>query len=88
VPLSGTVCGDPVALSTMVTVPLRAPVAVGVKVTLSVQDDETPRDPPQFVAGTVVTAKSPLMVTLVMVNVAVPILVSVTGMTELVVPKS
>ena len=37
VPVSGTVCGDPLALSVMVKVPVRVPVAVGVKVTLMVQ---------------------------------------------------
>jgi hypothetical protein len=37
VPVIVIVCGVPVALSLMVTAPVRAPVAVGVKVTLIVQ---------------------------------------------------
>src|SRR5271167_2806495 len=37
VPERATVCGLPVALSEMLSEPLRAPLAVGVKVTLAVQ---------------------------------------------------
>jgi hypothetical protein len=37
VPVSATLCGLPVALSEMLKVPLRVPVAVGLKVTLTVQ---------------------------------------------------
>ena len=37
VPVSGTVCGLPWALSVNVSVPVRAPSAVGVKVTFIVQ---------------------------------------------------
>src|SRR5260370_619056 len=37
VPVSGTVCGLPAALSMMVKVPMRVPAAVGVNVTLIVQ---------------------------------------------------
>ena len=38
VPLSDTVCGEPTALSTIVKVAEREPAAVGVKVTLMVQE--------------------------------------------------
>jgi hypothetical protein len=37
VPLRATLCGEPVALSVMVSVPVRVPVVVGVKVTEIVQ---------------------------------------------------
>ena len=37
VPVNDTACGLPVALSLTVTAPERAPVAVGVKLTLMVQ---------------------------------------------------
>jgi hypothetical protein len=37
VPLKATLCGQPVALSVIVNVPVRAPPAVGVKTTLIVQ---------------------------------------------------
>lgn len=37
VPLRATLCGEPVALSVMVRLPFRVPVAVGVKVTEIVQ---------------------------------------------------
>jgi hypothetical protein len=47
VPVRLTVCGLPLALSVMVRVPLRTPVAVGVKVTLIVQLAPAPTLAPQ-----------------------------------------
>ncbi|HMC60698.1 MAG TPA: hypothetical protein VKJ01_16025 [Candidatus Solibacter sp.] len=44
VPVSGSVCGLPVALSVTVIVPLRVPEATGVKVTLMAH--EPPEAPP------------------------------------------
>ena len=80
-PSRGTVCGLPAALLLIITVPLRVPVAVGVKVTLKAQ-----LAPGASVAGSVpqvfVWAKSPLLVPTivipVMVKVPSPLFVSVT----------
>ena len=48
VPLRETVCGEPLALSVKLRVPLLAPVAVGVKVTFTVQLDDGARLDPQL----------------------------------------
>ena len=83
-----TVCVAGLALSVMVKEPLRELPAVGVKVTLRVQLAPTATLEPQLL----VSAKSPLfipvMVTLVMLSVALPVLLSVMGVAELVVPTS
>ena len=79
VPLRVMDCGLPPALSLMVTAPVRAPVTVGLKVTLIEQF-------PLFAATELpqlfVCAKSPLFVPLTpmleMFSVALPVLVSVT----------
>jgi hypothetical protein len=55
VPLKATVWGEPLALSVMVTVPVRAPVAVGVKLTEMVQLVPPATTLPQVL----VSAKSP-----------------------------
>jgi len=55
VPLSATVCGEPVALSLMVSVPVRVPPAVGVKVTETVQLPPAAKLVPQVL----VSVKSP-----------------------------
>jgi hypothetical protein len=47
VPESVTDCGLSGALSVKLSVPVAAPATVGVKVTLSIQDDPGPRDVPQ-----------------------------------------
>jgi len=86
VPLSVKECGLPAALSVMVTEAARAPVAVGVNVTLIVQF-------PLFAATELpqlfVCAKSPLFAPvtpmLVMLRAALPVLVSVTDWDPLVV---
>jgi|SRR5690349_8504390 len=56
VPVSDTVCGLFEALSAMVSVPLRVPLPVGVKVTLTVQLELAAMLEPQVL----VCAKSPL----------------------------
>ena len=89
VPESATLCGLPVALSTIVTLALRLPVAEGVKVTLIAQ-----LLPAASVLGLIghvfVWAKSPAFVPLtamlVIASAAVPLLVSVTDFAALVVP--
>lgn len=91
VPVKGTVCGLPVALSVMLTEALAAPVAAGVKVTLMVQ-----LAPPASVAGltgqVLVWPKSPGFVPerlmLVMLRAWPPLLVNVTACDPLVVPTS
>ena len=60
-------------MSVMVTEPLREPVAVGVKVTLMVQEALVARLEPQVL----VWEKSPLVAMLVMVRVALPVFVRV-----------
>jgi hypothetical protein len=88
VPDRGILCGVFGALSLIVTAPVSSPVCFGVKVTLMLQ---------VFPAATVPTglphvfvpltrAKSPLIVTLLKVSVAVPVLVSVTVFGAVVVP--
>ena len=62
------------ALSVMVMEPLREPMAVGVKVTVMVQEALGARLEPQVL----VWEKSPLTAMLVMVRLAVPVFVSVT----------
>ncbi len=58
VPLKPTVCGEPVALSVIVIDAVRAPVAVGLNVTLIEQVPLTASDAPQLF----VSAKSPAFV--------------------------
>jgi len=82
VPESVTVCGLPGASSVIVRTPLRAPVAVAVKVTLIVQLPPTVTLSPQLL----VSAKSPLAAMLERVSGALPVLLSVTGWDVLLVP--
>jgi hypothetical protein len=89
VPVSGTACGLPVALSATLIAPVRVPAAVGLNVTLIAQWALA-----ASVAGltgqVLVSAKSPLFVPVtvipVMVNAVVPVLVNVTLCAALVVP--
>src|SRR5947199_376563 len=81
VPERVTVCGLPAALSVMVTAPVRAPVAVGVNVTVMAQFAPAASDAPQVV----VRAKSPVAAMPVMLNAALPVFESVTVCAALVV---
>jgi hypothetical protein len=74
VPVRLTVCVVGLALSVMVTTPVRVPVAVGLKVTLRVQLALAARLEPQVL----VWEKSPLAVMLLMLRVALPVLLRVT----------
>ncbi len=74
VPISATVCGLPGALSEMVMLPLRAPPAVGVNVTLIAQLAPAATLAPQLL----VCAKSPLAPMLAMLSAAEPVFDSVT----------
>ena len=79
-PVSGTLCGLPEALSVTDSEPFRTPVAVGLNVMLMVQFAPAATLAPHVL----VSAKSPLFAPLMlipeplMVNVAVPVLVRVT----------
>ena len=88
VPVRGILCGVFGALSLIVTLPVRVPFWVGVKVTLNTHVFPAATEPtglPQvFVPLT--RAKSPLIPMVPKVSVAVPELVSVTVFGELVVP--
>jgi len=89
VPERATVWGLPVALSEMLSAPLRAPLAVGAKVTLAVQ--LCPGLSRLFngaAAHVLVWRKSPLVVIAVIVRIAVPVLVIVTVCGLLVVPTA
>lgn len=80
-PESATVCGLFWALSVMVSVPVRPPAAVGVKVTLIVQLAlAATLEPHVFVS-----AKSPLAAMPLIVNAALPVFVRVMLCAELVV---
>jgi hypothetical protein len=74
VPVKVTTWGLDGSESPMATEPVRAPVAVGMKVTLSAQLEPPASEPPQLF----VCAKSPLAVMLPKVMAVVPKLVSVT----------
>ena len=77
VPLSATVCGEPEALSLTEMDALRLPVADGVNVTWMVQLPEPAATVEQLFVCEKSEALVPVIVTLLMVNVAVPGLVTV-----------
>jgi hypothetical protein len=91
VPVSGTVCVGGVALSVMVKVPVRAPAAVGVNVTLITQFAPAASVAGligQAVAPVLVCAKSPNAAMELIVRGPVPVFVSVTVCAALVVLSS
>src|SRR5437588_6667 len=80
-PLSGTVCGPTPELSATDSVPVRAPKAAGVKVTLMVQFAPAAKVAGlvgQALAPVLVAAKSPEAANELIVKAAVPVFVSVT----------
>lgn len=81
-----TRCGLPVALSTILTVAVRAPTADGVNFTLILQLAPAAKLAPQVVVRTKLVLCVPVIVILVIVSVAVPLLVNVTTFAALVVP--
>src|SRR5215471_12516875 len=85
VPVKATVCGLVGALSLNVNVPLRTPIRVGVKVTLTVQLAPGATVVPQVLLPMV---KSPLMLILLTLSVPAPVFVSVTTFAGLVVPST
>jgi hypothetical protein len=84
VPLVLIVCGLLVALSVMVTVPVAAPTTVGVNITAIMQVFPAATE----LAQVLLCVKLPLAPMLVIDNFAVPVFVSVTFLTALVVPTT
>src|SRR5580700_2474573 len=82
VPVRVTACGLSLALSVIVTLPVRAPFPVGLKVTRIVQALPAFKDPLQLF----VCEKSPLAAMLVRLSVAFPVLESVRLFARLDVP--
>jgi len=82
VPLKAIVWGEPLALSAILTVPVRVPTAVGVKVTEIVHFAPAARLVPQLF----VCVKSPVAATDVIAKAALPELVRVDVWIELIVP--
>jgi hypothetical protein len=74
VPVSDTCCGLPAALSVIVRVPLADPVAVGVKVTLTVQLAPAASVAPQLL----LSANVPVTAIELIVRLALPVLETVT----------
>jgi len=72
VPDTPAVCGLFVALSVTVNVPLRVPVAVGVKVTLIVQFAPAATDVPQLLVCAKLPPLVPVMAMLVIDSAALP----------------
>ena len=88
VPLSVTVCVPPLALSVMVTTPLRVPLAVGVNVTAIVHVPEAAIGVEIEQVVPAPRAKSPLAVRAVMESELAPVLVRVTDCAAAVVPTT
>ena len=87
VPVRPTVCGLPEALSVIVTEAVRVPGAVGAKVTLRVQLAPVATEVPQVLTWLKSPVFAPVKATLLMLRAALPVFVSVTGCTPLVVPR-
>src|SRR2546429_465167 len=90
-PLRENICGLPPASSASDSVPVRAPEAVGVKVTLMVQVPPAAKVAGlvgQALAPVLVAAKSPEAANELIVKAAAPVLVSVTVIGALVVASS
>lgn len=83
-PVSGTLCGDPAALSVIVRLPVRPPRAVGVNLTVIVQLTPAAKVAPHVVEE---MEKSP-EIERVMLNVAVPVLLNVTTWPEERTPRT
>lgn len=78
VPDSPTVCGLPEALSLIDNVPLRNPVALGMKLTLTVQVAFTERLDGQLLLSAKSFGKVPVIETPLIVSVVLPVLDKVT----------
>ncbi len=83
VPVKAIACGLFAALSAMLMDAVRAPVAVGLKVTLMVQVPAARTEAPQVLVCVNSALLVPVTVKPVMVKVALPVLVRVTVLTAL-----
>ena len=83
-----TACGLPLALSLMLSEAVSLPLAVGVNVTLIVQLAPAASELPQVLVWAKALALAPVIATLVMLNVAVPLFVRVTVEAALLVPTA
>jgi len=91
VPVSATVCGLcglSVALSVILSVPVRVPAAAGEKVTLMVQLAPPATLPPQLSVSANSEAFVPLVATLEMIKAELPVLLNVSTCAALVVPTT
>jgi hypothetical protein len=86
VPFKVILCGVSAALSAMLTLPVRAPPAVGVKLMVMLHDCPAFNVAPEHVS--LVRAKSPLSVTELIINGLAPVLVTAMVCGPLVVPTS
>ncbi len=83
VPLRPTVCGLPAALSLMLSVALRVPVAVGVKVTLIEQLPPVATDVPQLLVWAKSPGLAPVREMPLILSAPLPVLLRVTVWAEL-----
>jgi hypothetical protein len=86
VPLRVTDCGLPAALSVIVTLAARLPLAAGAKVTLMVQFEPPARELPHVFVWTKSPLLVPVIAMLVIVIATVPVLLNVIVCAALVVP--
>jgi len=86
VPVRPMVCGLPAALSVIVTLAVRLPFAVGVKVTLMVQLAPAARELPHVFVWTKSPLLVPVIAILVMLTAVLPVLAIVTAWAVVVVP--
>ena len=86
-PLSATTCGEPDALSAILTAPARAPDATGLKLTVIVQLAFAARLAPQLSVCVNELAFVPVIVIPVIDSVAVPSFVRVIGIVAADVPR-
>jgi hypothetical protein len=88
VPERLTACGLPLALSVMLTDPLREPEAEGVKVTLIVQSAPAATELPHVLVCAKSPGSVPVIAMLLTLKVALPVLLRVTVRAVLVVPTA
>jgi len=86
VPLSVTVCGDPLALSVTETVALKLATEAGVKVTAMLHDAPAATEPPHVSLSSKSDGFVPAIAILLMVSTASPVFLSVMFCAALVVP--
>jgi hypothetical protein len=86
VPVRLMVCGLPAALSVIVTLAVRLPLAVGVKVTLMVQLAPVARELPHVFVCTKSPLLVPVIAMLVRLTAVLPVLAKVTAWAVVVVP--